>query len=76
MSGHHSRLGTHFFYPKCDNGWNNYNLGPNPFTNNTWQHLAVTLKYSTKEVKIFVNGDSDSLYYGECSCLVDQSRKY
>ena len=24
--------------------------------NNTWQHLAVTLKYSTKEVKIYLNG--------------------
>ena len=33
----------------------NYNLGSDPFTN-TWQHLAVTLKYSTKEVKIYVNG--------------------
>ena len=48
--------GHHYFYPKVDDAFNNYNLGPNPFTNNTWQHLAVTLKYSTKDVKIFVNG--------------------
>ena len=48
--------GNHFFYPKCDDVWNNYNLGPDPFTNTTWQHLAVTLNYTTKEVKIYVNG--------------------
>ena len=48
--------GNHFFYPRGDAAEMNYNLGPNPFTDNTWQHLAVTLKYSTKEVKIFVNG--------------------
>ena len=48
--------GGHFFYPKCDDVWANYNLGPSPFNDNTWYHLAVTLNYSTKEVKIFVNG--------------------
>ncbi|HUX55712.1 MAG TPA: DUF2341 domain-containing protein, partial [Bacteroidales bacterium] len=48
--------GNHFFYPKVDDAYNNYNLGPNPFTNGIWQHLAVTLKYSTKSVKIYVNG--------------------
>ena len=47
--------GNHYFYPNGING-NNYNLGPNPFTNGAWQHLAVTLKYSTKEVKIYLNG--------------------
>ena len=49
--------GNHFFYPKCDNGWANYNLGPNPFTDGVWQHLAVTMKFSTTEVKIYVNGN-------------------
>ncbi|MDX2442188.1 MAG: DUF2341 domain-containing protein, partial [Bacteroidales bacterium] len=47
--------GDHFFYPNGFNT-NNYNLGLNPFTDGTWQHLAVTLNYSTQEVKIFVNG--------------------
>src|SRR5665647_528991 len=47
--------GGHYFYPNGING-NNYNLGGNPFANNTWQHLAVTLKYNTKEVKIYLNG--------------------
>ena len=48
--------GNHYFYPWGDEADQNYNLGPDPFTDNTWQHLAVTFKYSTKEVKIFVNG--------------------
>ncbi len=47
--------GNHYFYPNGETDMD-YNLGPNPFTDNTWQHLAVTFKYSTKEVKIFVNG--------------------
>jgi gliding motility-associated-like protein len=47
--------GNHYFYPNGETDMD-YNLGPNPFTDNTWQHLAVTFKYSTKEVKIFMNG--------------------
>ena len=46
--------GNHFFYPWVGNG-SNYNLGPNPFTNGVWHHLVVTLKYSSKEVKIYVD---------------------
>ncbi|MCD6202192.1 MAG: DUF2341 domain-containing protein, partial [Bacteroidales bacterium] len=48
--------GNHFFYPKCDDAWLNYNLGPDPFTDGTWQYLAVTLNYATKSVKIYVDG--------------------
>jgi hypothetical protein len=47
-------LGNHFFYPWGGHN-DNYNLGPNPFTNGAWHHLVVTLKYSTKEVKIYVD---------------------
>ena len=35
--------GNHFFYPWGGDG-SNYNLGPNPFMNDIWHHLAVTLK--------------------------------
>ncbi|RLD32896.1 MAG: hypothetical protein DRI73_06350, partial [Bacteroidetes bacterium] len=49
--------GNHYFYPNGFGG-STYNLGDNPFLNNTWQYLAVTLKYITKEVEIFVNGSS------------------
>ena len=54
--------GNHFFYPNGIDGAN-YNLGPNPFINNTWQHLAVTLNYSTKAVKIYVNGVPNGFFY-------------
>ena len=46
--------GDHFFYPWSGDG-NNYNLGPNPFTNGVWHHLVVTYQYATKEVKIYVD---------------------
>ncbi len=46
--------GNHFFYPWGGHN-SNYNLGPNPFTNGVWHHLVVTLEYSTKEVKIYVD---------------------
>jgi hypothetical protein len=46
--------GNHFFYPWGGNA-SNYNLGLNPFTNGVWHHLVVTLEYSTKEVKIYVD---------------------
>ncbi len=48
--------GNHFFYPKCDDAWNNYNLGPDPFTDGQWQYLVVTLNFDTKSVKIYVDG--------------------
>jgi gliding motility-associated-like protein len=47
--------GNHFFYPNGIDG-NNYNLGPNPFTDSVWHYLAVTLDYSTLEVEIYVDG--------------------
>ncbi len=46
--------GDHFFYP-WGGDINNCNLGPNPFTDGVWHHLAVTLDYSKKEVKIYVD---------------------
>jgi hypothetical protein len=47
--------GDHFFYPWGGDG-SNYNLGPNPFMNDVWHHLAVTLKRDTREVIIYVDG--------------------
>jgi len=46
--------GNHFFYPWGGDG-SDYNLGPNPFTNEIWHHLVVTYLYATKEVKIYVD---------------------
>jgi len=46
--------GDHFFYPWGGDG-NNYNLGPNPFTNGVWHHLAVTYLYTTREVEIYID---------------------
>ena len=50
--------GDHFFYPWGGDG-NNYNLGLNPFTNQTWQYLVVTLLKDNGggegEVKIYVD---------------------
>ncbi|MFW9964335.1 MAG: LamG-like jellyroll fold domain-containing protein [Candidatus Sifarchaeia archaeon] len=47
--------GDHFFYPWGGNS-TNYNFVPNPFTNNIWHHLVVTLDYSTKSVLIYLDG--------------------
>lgn len=47
--------GDHFFYPWGGDN-DNYNLGPNPFANDVWHHLAVTLKRDTREVIIYVDG--------------------
>ncbi|MHA2211243.1 MAG: LamG-like jellyroll fold domain-containing protein, partial [Candidatus Thorarchaeota archaeon] len=49
--------GDHFFYPWAGDG-SDYNLGTNPFTNLQWHHLAVTLNYATKSVKIYVDGSA------------------
>ncbi|MGB5676410.1 MAG: DUF2341 domain-containing protein, partial [Gammaproteobacteria bacterium] len=49
--------GDHFFYPDATSPDGNYNLGPNPFTNGQWHHLAATMDFATKEVKIYVDGD-------------------
>jgi hypothetical protein len=51
--------GDLYFYPSKGGG-NNYNLVTNPLINNQWQHLAVTWKYSTKEVLIYINGIKQS----------------
>ncbi len=47
--------GNHYFYPNGEVDLN-YNLGPDPFTNNIWQHLSVTFNYGAKEMKIYVDG--------------------
>ena len=47
--------GDHFFYPWGGDG-NNYNLGPNPFTNLQWHHLAVSFDYEQRDASIFVDG--------------------
>ncbi|MFW9803192.1 MAG: LamG-like jellyroll fold domain-containing protein, partial [Candidatus Thorarchaeota archaeon] len=51
--------GDHFFYPWAGVG-SDYNLGTNPFTNQQWHHLAVTLNYtsSPKSVKMYVDGSA------------------
>ncbi len=49
--------GNHFFYPN-GNDVNNYNLSPNPFTDGIWHYLAVTLEYSTREVKLYMDGQA------------------
>ncbi|MFX1490448.1 MAG: DUF2341 domain-containing protein, partial [Promethearchaeota archaeon] len=49
--------GDHFFYPNGGDG-SNYNLATNPFTNNIWHYVVVTLKFSTKSVKIYLDGTS------------------
>ena len=48
--------GDHFFYPDAGTPDTNYNLGLNPFTDGTWQHLAATMDFTTKEVKIYIDG--------------------
>ncbi|MFW9893511.1 MAG: DUF2341 domain-containing protein, partial [Candidatus Thorarchaeota archaeon] len=47
--------GDHFFYPWGGDSIN-YNFVTNPFTNNVWHHLVVTLDYSTKSVIIYLDG--------------------
>jgi uncharacterized delta-60 repeat protein len=49
--------GDHFFYPDATSPDGNYNLGPNPYTNGQWHHVAATMDYATSEVKIYVDGD-------------------
>jgi len=50
--------GNHFFYPWGGDD-SNYNLGPNPFTNQVWQYLVVTLEDTgLRDVKIYVDNFS------------------
>ena len=55
--------GNHFFYPDATPGGTNYNLGPNPFTNQQWHHLAVTLDFASKDVDIYVDGATMGITY-------------
>ena len=55
--------GDHFFYPDATTPDGNYNLGPNPFTNGQWHHLAVTMDYAAKEVIIYVDGNEMAFTY-------------
>jgi len=53
--------GDLFYYPWFDSGPNqNYNLVTNPLTDE-WKHIAVTWDYSTKDVRIYVNGQEMTL---------------
>jgi hypothetical protein len=47
--------GDHFFYPWGGHN-ENYNLGPNPFTDKDWHYLTVTFNYTGKEMIIYVDG--------------------
>ncbi|MFX1455874.1 MAG: DUF2341 domain-containing protein [Promethearchaeota archaeon] len=49
--------GDNFFYPYGGNSIN-YNLATNPFTNSYWHYVVVTLKFSTRSVKIYLDGTS------------------
>ncbi|MFX0167127.1 MAG: DUF2341 domain-containing protein [Candidatus Hodarchaeota archaeon] len=49
--------GDHFFYPYGGVS-TNYNLVTDPFTNNIWHYLVLTLNYATKSVKIYLDGTS------------------
>ncbi|UCG70297.1 MAG: DUF2341 domain-containing protein [Thermoplasmata archaeon] len=47
--------GNHYFYPSHHIGFN-YNLGPNPFTDQVWQYLVVTLEDTgLRDVNIHVD---------------------
>ena len=47
--------GDHFFYPWGGDN-TNYNLGPNPFTDGQWHHLAVAFDYDQQAASIYVDG--------------------
>jgi hypothetical protein len=46
--------GPFFLYPW--GGAEDYNLGDNPFTAGAWQYLVATLDFSTRAVKMYVDG--------------------
>ncbi|MHA1925230.1 MAG: LamG-like jellyroll fold domain-containing protein, partial [Candidatus Thorarchaeota archaeon] len=50
--------GDHYFYPWAGDG-SNFNMAPNPFTNQQWHHVAITLDYSTRSVKTYIDGSED-----------------
>ncbi len=47
--------GDHYFYPWVGNV-NDYNLVPNPFTNNAWAYACVTWSFANREARLYVNG--------------------
>ncbi|MHA2101519.1 MAG: LamG-like jellyroll fold domain-containing protein, partial [Candidatus Kariarchaeaceae archaeon] len=49
--------GDHFFYPWSGNN-SDYNLVTDPFTDNQWQYTTITMNYTAKEVKIYIDGNS------------------
>ncbi len=46
--------GDHFFNPWGGND-SNYNSGSNPFTDGVYHHVATTMRFSTKEVDIYID---------------------
>ena len=55
--------GDHFFYPDAGIPDGNYNLGPNPFTNQQWHHLAVTIDFDASQTNIYVDGTPMTFSY-------------
>jgi hypothetical protein len=47
--------GDHYFSPWVGED-DNYNIGPNPFSDGQWHHLAVTMNRATRKVIIYVDG--------------------
>ncbi|MHA2143485.1 MAG: LamG-like jellyroll fold domain-containing protein, partial [Candidatus Thorarchaeota archaeon] len=55
--------GDHYFYPWRGSG-SCYNLDSAPvFINQQWHHLAVTLEYSSSDVKIYLDGNPLAFAY-------------
>jgi hypothetical protein len=57
--------GEHYFYPWRGDG-SSYNLDTNPFTNQQWHHLAVTMDYSTRDVTVYIDGSAWSPVIVNC----------
>ena len=55
--------GDHFFYPDAMLPDTNYNLGPNPFIDQQWHHLAATMDFATKEAIVYVDGSPMTFTY-------------
>jgi len=53
--------GDLFFYPWVDSSYDNYVLATNPLVSGQWQHVAATWNFSTKAVKLYVNGQEKPL---------------
>ncbi|MHA2302812.1 MAG: LamG-like jellyroll fold domain-containing protein, partial [Candidatus Thorarchaeota archaeon] len=57
--------GDYYYYPWRGDG-SCYNLASNPFTNQQWHHLAVTMDYSTRTVSSYLDGNPISFVVVNC----------